>query len=196
MKFCTHCGNQLQPDVRFCASCGAPTGIATMNFGDMAEKNQTNSDVNPSVPGIIGDVRLPNTQRRIVNLWYIITLIFLVGVFVPSWFEIDGMDGGFAISFLCGFLVMVGLIVIVIYRARAKQMDKILSGEGKMAYWQYTQEEWYRFVIADFEEERVMKRNLFFLIAGISVMVGIVMAFIVEKPMIILIIIISGNSGV
>lgn len=90
---------------------------------------------NSRIPGITGEVKLPTTQRRIVKVWYMITLVFLIGIFVPSLLEIDGMDGGFGISFICGFLVMVGLIVIFIYRARAKQMDKILSGEGKVAYW-------------------------------------------------------------
>ena len=191
MKFCTHCGNQLQPDVRFCASCGAPTSIATQNLSEQVGRSQPGRYVNSPTPGISGEVKLPNTQRRIVGVWYIITLVFLIGIFVPSWLGIDGMDGGFGISFFCGFLVMIGLIVIFIYRARAKQMDKILSGEGKVAYWQYSQEEWLRFVFADFEEERVMKRNLFFLIAGISAIVGIVLAFLVEEPIIILIIIAS-----
>lgn len=189
MKFCTNCGNQLQPDVRFCASCGAPTPIATKNLADQAGKSQVRNYVNPSLPGITGDLRLPNTQRRILNVWYFITLIFLIGIFVPSWLGLDGMDGGFGLSFLSGFFVLVGLIVIFVYRARAKQMDKILSGEGKVAYWQYSSEEWYRFVIVDFEEERMMKRNLFFLVTGISVIVGIVLAFLVEKPFIILLII-------
>ena len=189
MKFCTHCGNLLPPDVRFCSGCGAPISIVTQNLPETAERIQPGSYVNSPVPGISGEVMLTNTQRRIVNVWYFITLIFLVGIFVPSWLEIDGMDRGFGISFFCGFMVMVGLIVIFIYSARSKQMDKILSGEGRIAYWQYPNDEWYRFIIADFEEERIMKRNLFFMVAGISVIVGVVLAFLVEQPIIIVIII-------
>ena len=65
-----------------------------------------------------------NTQRLIVNKWYIITLVFLMCIFLPSILGIEGMDGGYGISFLAGFMVMVGLIVIVIYRVRAKQMER------------------------------------------------------------------------
>jgi hypothetical protein len=68
---------------------------------------------------------ISNTQRRIVNRWYILTLVFLIAIFLPSQIGIDGMDGGFAISFFAGFMVMVGIIIIFIYRSRAKQLDKI-----------------------------------------------------------------------
>jgi|ERR1035437_1528758 len=118
---------------------------------------------------------ITNTQSRIVNLWYIITLVFLFCVFLPSMLGIDGMNGGFGISFLAGFMVIVGLIVILVYRSRAKQLDKILSGEGRLALWRYTPEEWIRFITRDFEEEKKLKRMLFFLIAGISVVIGIIL---------------------
>ncbi len=189
MKFCTHCGNQLQSEVRFCPSCGSPTGFAMQNTAEQVGRSQPTSYVNSPTPGLTGEMKLPNTQRRILNVWSIITLIFLLGIFVPSWLEIDAMTDGFGLSLLSGFFAFVGLIVVFIYRARANQMDKILSGEGRIAYWQYAPEEWFRFVAADFEEERVVKRNLFFLVTGISVIVGIVLAFLVEEPTIILMII-------
>lgn len=189
MKFCTRCGNQLQPDVRFCASCGPPTPIATKNFADQAGRSQTSRNVGPDLNDNARDGKLPNSQRRIVNVWLFITLIFLIGIFLPSWIGTDAMGDGFGLSLLSGFFALIGLIVVFIYRSRAKQMDKILSGEGRIAYWHYAPEEWFRFVVVDFEEEREMKRNMFFLVAGISFIVGIVLAFLVEEPMLILIII-------
>jgi hypothetical protein len=36
---------------------------------------------------------ISNTQRRIVNRWYLITLVFLIAIFLPSQIGIDGMDG-------------------------------------------------------------------------------------------------------
>jgi hypothetical protein len=114
-----------------------------------------------------------NTQRRVVNIWTILTLIFIVCMFVPSWLGIPGMDGGFAISFFAGFMVMVGLIVVIIYKSRAKQMAKILSGEGRVATWHYTAEEWMRFAAIDFEQEKKLKRNLFWIVVGISIVVGL-----------------------
>ncbi|MEI6747629.1 MAG: hypothetical protein WCM93_00590 [Bacteroidota bacterium] len=131
---------------------------------------------------------ITNTQRRIVNQWYVITLVFLIGIFIPSWYGMDGMEGGFGISFLAGFMVMVGLIVIIIYNSRAKQMGKILKGEGKIAEWRYTPDEWIRFVAADFEDEKKTKKNLFIMVVVISVIVGVLMTVVIQNALILFII--------
>ncbi|MFZ4707264.1 MAG: hypothetical protein ACOYMF_14760 [Bacteroidales bacterium] len=131
---------------------------------------------------------ITNTQRRIVNQWYVITLVFLIGIFIPSWIGMDGMEGGFGLSFLAGFMVMVGFIVIVIYNSRAKQMGKILKGEGKIAEWRYTPDEWIRFVAADFEDEKKTKKNLFIMVVVISVIVGVLMTVVIQNALILFII--------
>jgi hypothetical protein len=132
---------------------------------------------------------IQNTQQRIVNLWYIITVVFLAWVFLPSLLGIDGMDGGFGISFIAGFMVMVGVIVIVIYRSRAKQLEKILTGEGQIALWRYSPNEWMRFVAADFEDEKKAKKNLFIMVAVIAAIVGVLMTIVLQSLLIVLIII-------
>lgn len=130
-----------------------------------------------------------NTQRHIVNQWYFITLVFLIVVFLPSIIGIDGMDGGYGISFLAGFMVMVGLIVIIFYRARAKQMDKILKGEGRLALWSYTPEEWTRFVAADYLDEKKSKKNLYIMLVVIGLIVGIVMTVALQSPVVLMIVV-------
>ena len=131
---------------------------------------------------------IKNTQRRIVNQWYIITLVFLISVFVPSLIGINGMDGGYGISFLAGFMVMAGLIVIVVYRARAKQMDKILKGEGRLALWRYTPEEWMRFVAADYLDEKKAKKNLYIMLVIIGLISGILMTIVLQSPVILIVV--------
>ncbi len=129
-----------------------------------------------------------NTQRRILNRWYILTLVFLISVFVPSMLGIDGMDGGYGISFLAGFMVMAGLIVIVVYRARAKQMDKILKGEGRLAVWRYTPEEWTRFVLADYLDEKREKKNLYIMLVVIGLIVGLLMTVVLQSPVLLMVV--------
>lgn len=129
-----------------------------------------------------------NTQRRIVNLWYGITLIFLFCCFLPSLLGIDGMEGGFAIMTLSGFLTMTGIIVILVYRSRARLVDKILDGEGRIAQWKYSPDEWYKFIERDFDEEKKAKKNLFYLVAAISVLIGFILMILVKDPLILLII--------
>lgn len=171
MNFCTKCGNQLKPGARFCGSCGesisqSPQGSPSNPVIQSSRK----PDLPPQQ-----DYRIPNSQRRIVNLWLFLFALFVFCVFLPSLIGMDGFEGGFFISFLAGFAAIMSIVVILIYRSRAKQLDKILSGEGRIAVWRYSSDEWMRFVSRDFEEDKKMKRMLFFLISGIAVVVGILL---------------------
>jgi len=98
------------------------------------------------------------------------------------------MEGGFAISFVAGFMVIVGIIIILVYRSRAKQLDNILSGEGRIALWQYSAEEWMRFAAADFEDEKKIKRNLFIMVTVISIVIGVILVIVTQDPLMIFII--------
>ncbi len=123
---------------------------------------------------------IANTQQRIVNLWYGLGAVFLFLVFLPSIIGLDGMDGGFALSFVSGFMVLGSIIIIFIYRSRAKQLDRVLKGENRIALWRYSPEEWLRFAGKDFEAEKKLKAMLFFTIAVISVVIGIVLSIYMQ----------------
>ncbi len=189
MHFCTKCGKPLEPNARFCGNCGATMAEQDQSVVDKPLGQQAPDRVPAEFPLPGQDFSMSNTQRRIVNNWYYVTFIFLVGIFIPSWLGINGMDGGFAISFLAGFMVMVGLIVIVVYHGRAKQMDKILSGDGRIAEWHYTPDEWMRFVAADFEDEKKIKKNLFIMVAVIALIVGVLMTIVAQDGLMMLIIV-------
>ena len=173
MNFCTKCGTQLNPNVRFCGSCGAALETGKQEPRSEPLKNQPVNQAPPVFAPSDTEFKMQNTQRAVVNLWLLLTLLFVGCVFLPSTLGMDGMDGGFALSFLAGFMAMVGLIVVIIYNSRARQMAKIISGEGRLALWHYTTEEWMRFVLADFESEKTLKRNLFIVVAVIALIVGV-----------------------
>lgn len=132
--------------------------------------------------------RIHNSQRSVVNLWYFITLLFMAGVFLPAMSGMDMMNGGYGLSFLSGFMVIVGFIVIIVYRSRAKQLDKIITGDGRLALWHYTPEEWIRFIASDFEEEKTVKKNMFILVVAIALIVGVILMIVIQDPLIMLII--------
>ena len=188
MNFCTKCGNQINPDARFCGNCGSPIDEREQNIIVDPVKNTVANKVSPVFTASSQDFSMPNTQQRIVNQWYFITFVFLVGISIPFWIGMDGMQGGFGLSFLFGFMVMVGLIVILIYHGRAKQMDKILSGEGRIAVWHYTPDEWMRFVAADFEDEKRTRKNLFIMVVVISLIVGMLLMVVIQDALILLVI--------
>ena len=189
MSFCPKCGNQLKPSARFCGSCGEninpvqPDIPPPYNFSN----NVPPPPFSPPVQAGNQEFRMKNSQRSIVNLWLILMLVFIFCMFLPSIIGLDGFDGGFALGFGAGFMVIVSLIVIFIYRSRAKQLDKILAGEGRVAVWQYSQDEWLRFIEVDFKEEKQSKKTLFIIVAVISVIVGVIMMIVVEDPLALLI---------
>lgn len=183
MNFCTKCGNQLKPNARFCGSCGENIIPVQPAFSGETERNAFTNEVSPAFPASDQEFSMKNSQRRIVNLWLILMAVFVFLIFLPSIIGLDGFDGGFFMSFTAGFMVIMSLVVILIYRSRAKQLDKILKGEGRIAVWRYTQDEWIRFIAADFEDEKKSKRTLFFVVAVISIVVGLIMAIVLEDAL-------------
>lgn len=187
MNFCTTCGSQLKPGARFCGSCGE--NINSPQLNELAEqtRNAFSSEITSGYRASSQEFSMKNSQRRIVNLWLILMAVFLFCMFLPSIIGLDGFDGGFALSFAAGFMVIMSIIVIMIYRSRAKQLDNILAGEGRIAVWKYTPAEWVSFITIDFEEEKKTKKFLFYLVSAISVIVGIILLIVVQDPLILLI---------
>lgn len=116
-----------------------------------------------------------NMQRRIARVWMLSILLSIAGVFIPALFNIRGMEGGYAISFVSAFMVIVSTIVVVVYQGRAKQFDLLLQPENQLAVWHYTPEEWAGFVQLDYREEAAAKRKLFLYVAAISIVTGMFM---------------------
>ena len=115
-----------------------------------------------------------NPPLQTTVAWVIITILSICGIFAPGIFGIEGMNGGFAISFVCIFLVIIGIIVIIIYSGRARLLRRILSGENILAHWRYTPDEWQTYTEKEYKEEKAMKRGLFFMISGIALLTGII----------------------
>lgn len=185
MNYCQKCGNQLKPDAHFCAKCGTGVQPIAMESNTFSKTLKTNETLGTDTNGFSTmDFTMKNSQQRIVNLWIILMFVFIFLIFFPSIIGLDGFDGGFAISFVSGFMVISSLVVIFIYRSRAKQLDKILSGEGRIAVWRYMPEEWMRFVGIDFQEEKKAKNFLFFLISAICVVIGIILWIVVKDILI------------
>ena len=157
MKYCSNCGSSLKNGARFCTHCGQK------NESDISTGS---SSVMPS-HGITFDQKaspaqrfeMKNTQRRIMKQWIFLLFVFIFLIFLPGIIGLDGFDGGFALIFVSFFMVIMSVIIIFIYRSRAKQLDSILSGEGKIAVWYYQPNEWYRFIEGDFAEDKKVKRT-------------------------------------
>jgi uncharacterized membrane protein (DUF373 family) len=115
-----------------------------------------------------------NPPLQTTLVWAIITALSLFGIFAPEIFGIKGFDGGFAISFVCIFLAIIGIIVIVIYSGRARLLNRILSGDNILAHWTYSPEEWTKYTEKEYKEEKQSKKGLAIVISAIALLMGIV----------------------
>jgi hypothetical protein len=130
---------------------------------------------------------MKNKQQRVANVWLILTFIFLFIIFIPAFVDMDMMNGGFAMQFLSGFMVIIGIVVFVIYRKRAKILNKLLTGNDILVHWKYSPEEWKKYSEIDFTEDKIAKRGLLILVAVIALVIGIVLSIANEDPLFLLI---------
>jgi len=121
-----------------------------------------------------------NPQRRTAIICWILTALFFFAIFAPSIFGMDGMNGGFAISFLSLVAAITTLIVAIMYQGRAGALDRILKGENRLAHWKYDPVEWRAYAEKEYVTEKRDKRNLFYLVAAISLVVGV--GFTIAHP--------------
>jgi hypothetical protein len=121
-----------------------------------------------------------NPQRRTAVICWVITALFIFAIFAPSIFGMDGMNGGYAISFISLIFAITSLVVAIMYKGRAAALDRILKGENRLAHWTYDPAEWQAYTEKEYATEKKDKRNLFYLVAVISLVVGV--GFIIAHP--------------
>ncbi|MDO8637615.1 MAG: hypothetical protein Q7R34_15510 [Dehalococcoidia bacterium] len=119
-----------------------------------------------------------NPARTTSVVWWILTPVFLFLTFFS--FSSDIGDAAYAMAFGSFIMFITAIIVAVIYGSRARKLDQILSGEGLIAHWTYTPDEWLHYAEKEYQTEKSVKRILFFIIAGFALVIGIV--FLIVDP--------------
>lgn len=114
-----------------------------------------------------------NPPRRTALVWLIITIVGFVMIFAPGFLGIEGMNGGYAISFVSLFVAIIGIVVVIVYTILANRLDKILRGEGLLAHWTYTPEKWKEYTEKEHLAENIEKRGLFFVVSAFALFFGI-----------------------
>lgn len=121
-----------------------------------------------------------NQQWRVVRVWGVLTILFFASCFLPGLAGIDGMDGGFAIITICGFLVICGMVVISVYSHRARQLDKMINNDQNLARWEIEKSLWIQYISLDFAEDKSISKGTFILIAIISLVIGIALSLLFQ----------------
>lgn len=122
--------------------------------------------------------KLPNLQWNVVRTWAILGIVFLAACFLPAALDIDGMNGGYAIITLCGFLVVVSLVVLAFFIPRARRLDKMLNQGEYLARWDIEPALWKEFVSYDFNADNRISRGTFKLVSIITVIIGVLLTLV------------------
>lgn len=115
-----------------------------------------------------------NPARATARAWWLITAVFSVFMFLP--FAFEGAPFSILIAVVSLIMVIIGFIAALIYSGRTGKIDSFLRGEGLMAHWTYTQEEWTQYSQKESSREKEVKQTLFFIVAGIALVIGVIYA--------------------
>lgn len=160
---CAHCGAELGNDVAFCEQCGHKVKLAGSPDSEPAVPA---AFVGPHVP------KLPNHEARVARIAFWVLIGFVVLAFVPGWAGIDMMEKGFALVMLCVFFAIASSITWLLFRRRARMLDRFLKGRDVLIRWNIPADVWVRHVAEDLKEEKEGKKGLFLIAAFWVVLIG------------------------
>ncbi len=118
-----------------------------------------------------------NPARTTSVVWWILAPVFLLLTFLA--FSSNLGDASFALASGSFVMFIAAVVVGIVYGSRARKLDGILAGEGLLAHWTYSRDEWQRFAETNFESEKAGKKILFYITSGFALIVGVA-AFIVK----------------
>ncbi len=131
-KFCYNCGKQLAGNEKICGPCGA----SQQSEGVSARTGLQEFDYQ----SINRNLKIKNSQSVVVRGAWWVTLAAVLLVILTTLKE-SPLYGMHPFTFLGGFIALGSLVVALIFRARAKKLSTLISGENVVAAWQLSQEE-------------------------------------------------------
>ena len=115
-----------------------------------------------------------NPERRTLIVCFIIFVAAVVAAVLPFVTGMDMMQAGYALTCLAGCMAMSALVAAVIFWTRASAWDRLAQGQDVLAHWIYDGQEWQAYSQVEFAEDSVDKRNLWLVVAGIALLVGVI----------------------
>lgn len=117
---------------------------------------------------------MENNQWKWVYISLIAAVVFLI-IIVVAGSTMDGMSGGYAVSFTSFFLMLCGFAVALLFFTRARAMDDILNGKNLLAHWVYPEDETRKSIDREFIDYKEANRALLFIVGGFLVIAMVLM---------------------
>jgi hypothetical protein len=116
---------------------------------------------------------MTNPEKTYAVISAVIAALAVGLIFLPDWLGMDGMRGGYAISFVAGFIAIGAVLVTWLFWQRAKILAKLLAGEKLLAHWSYLPEEWQPYTQVELKEQTAQNKVLLVIMAGWALFFGI-----------------------
>jgi len=113
-----------------------------------------------------------NPARATFVVWLILAPAFLVLTYLA--FSSNLGDASFALTSASLIMFITAAVVAGVYWARAKKLDSMFAGEGLLASWIYSPDEWRLYTEKEHQTDKRGRRFLFFVMSGFAALVGII----------------------
>jgi hypothetical protein len=115
---------------------------------------------------------MPNPEKRYVHISILAAVVGGILIFLPGWLGMDGMNGGYAISFIATFVTLSAVVVAWFFHRRAVVLERIIKGQNVLAHWTYSPSEWQAYTRAERTTQTQDNRGLWLVIFVISLVIG------------------------
>ena len=117
---------------------------------------------------------MENSQWKWVYISLVAAVVFIILIIMAS-ISMDGMSGGYAVSFTSFFLMLSAFAVAGLFFTRARAMDDILGGKNLLAHWVYPEDETRKSAEREFIDYKEANRALLFIVGGFLVIAMVLM---------------------
>lgn len=109
----------------------------------------------------------------------VVGLVCMVLVVLPTLIGLDGMNGGYALSFVAGFGVVSAVIVGVMLRSRDRRRDALIAHPARVE-WRVDPARWERFLADEQRTTAGEQRATFWLVSVILVVVAVIFVVVMR----------------
>ncbi len=114
-----------------------------------------------------------NGQARAAVAWGAVSAIGMAGALLPLVWEVEGMEGGYALAFGGGVLAVCGAMAAWVFALRARILVRLFSGTGQLAHWTYPESEQAAHADRECAAGRTRNRALFRVIAAVCTAIAL-----------------------
>lgn len=136
-----------------------------------------------------------NKQRQTAFVFLYLFITSTVLIFVPYFSGMDGVNGGFAISFIAIFLSISFLITCVVFFKMSNKFVTALADDNLILHWAYEKSEWLKFAEKEYAVQKKAKWSLFILVTVISFVVLVIFSIVVGDSWRIMLILFFGLAA-